>query len=172
MTAGVGGATEDEDCLLTPLEEEGGNFVSVGSTLHDNLLGRLTFLELLIKESRNVALGQEVIKLFAGVHGVGHKYRRRQVIARYLHVLNLTSLRIEESITEDYGTASLQVVHKPHRDIGRDRSWSFQVGRKIVPQTRGLAAKDRFDASLGDSSRAIDCLATSLCLGSSRHRNI
>ncbi len=93
----------------------------------DILLDRLTFLELLIKESRNVALGQEVIKLFAGVHGVSHKYRCRQVIARYLHVLNLTSLRIEESITEDYGTAILQVDHKSHREIGSDRNWSFQV---------------------------------------------
>ena len=110
--------------------------------------------------------------LLIGVHGVSHKYRCRQVIARYLHVLSLTSLRIEESITEDYGTAILQVVHKSHREIGSDRNWSFQVLREIVPQTGGLAAKDRFDASLGDSSRAINCHATSLCLGSSRHRNI
>ena len=27
-----GGATEDEGCLLTSLEEEGGNFVCMGST--------------------------------------------------------------------------------------------------------------------------------------------
>jgi hypothetical protein len=92
----------------------------------DTLLERLTFLELLTKESRNVALGQEVINLFAGVHGVSHKHRCREVIARYLHVLNLTSLRIEESITEDYGTAILQVVHKSHREIGSDRNWSSQ----------------------------------------------
>ena len=79
-----------------------------------------------MKESRNVALGQEV-KFFAGVHGVSHKHRCRQVIARYLHVLDLTSLSIEESITEDYGTAILQVVHESHREIGSDRNWSFQV---------------------------------------------
>ncbi len=115
----------------------------------DTLLERLTFLELLTKESRNVALGQEVIKLFAGVHGVSHKHRCRQVIARYLHVLNLMSLRIEESITKDYGTAILQIVHKSHREIGSDRNWSFQVLREIIPQTGGLAAKDRFDAFLG-----------------------
>ena len=56
----------------------------------DTLLGWLAFLELLIKEPRNFALGQEVIKLFAGVHGVSHEHRCRQVIARYLHVLNLS----------------------------------------------------------------------------------
>ena len=70
MTAGVGGATEDKDCLLTSLEGGGGRQLRMSGL--DTLLERLTFLELLTKESRNVALGQEVIKLFAGVHGVSH----------------------------------------------------------------------------------------------------
>jgi hypothetical protein len=41
------------------------------------LLKWLTFLELLIQETRNVALGQKVIKFFAGVHGVSHKHRKQ-----------------------------------------------------------------------------------------------
>jgi hypothetical protein len=67
----------------------------------NTLLEWLTFLDLLIKESRNVALGQKVNKFFTGVHGVSHKHRCRQVIARYLHVLNLMTHGTEESITEE-----------------------------------------------------------------------
>ncbi len=93
----------------------------------ETLLERLAFLEPLIKESRNVALGQKVVKFFAGVHGISHKHRCRQVITRYLHVLNLMSRGIKESITEDYGSAILQFVHKSHRAIGSDRNWSFHV---------------------------------------------
>ncbi len=48
----------------------------------DTLLGWLKLIELLVKESWNFALGQEVIKLFAGVHGVSHKDRCRQISDR------------------------------------------------------------------------------------------
>jgi hypothetical protein len=92
----------------------------------DTRSGRLTFLELLSKESRNFTLAQEVVKIFARVHGVSHEHRCRQVIARYLRVLNLTSCGIEESIMEDYGSTILPIIQKSHRAIRSDRDWNFQ----------------------------------------------
>jgi hypothetical protein len=69
-----------------------------------------TFLELLIKESRNVVPSQKLRQLYAGFHSVDQEYRCGQRISSHLRVLNLIALGIKETVNIDYGSPILKVI--------------------------------------------------------------
>ncbi len=83
---------------------------TVSAGLRPDLEGG-AFLELLIEESWDVTPTQKLRQLVASVHSVDHEYRCRKRISSHLHVLDLITHGIKETIAENYGSPILEVIH-------------------------------------------------------------
>jgi hypothetical protein len=75
----------------------------------------------------------------------------------------LIAFGIKEAINMDYGSSLLEVIQKSSNLLMGDWDWSFEVGRKSIPQPPRLAVEDRFHTPFGYPLFAVSGQTTTLC---------